>query len=668
MANMAAKQPLLASEAVPTTTREAFQVFDKDGSGSLSVSELRAILKRPDGGAPLGDEAIAKVIATYDQNGDGELQIDEFCAMMAARSGTQPGASAPKGGASSVANGIVGKKGGDAGAVKGWRAKLAKYQTTGYQPEMATGKAAQAAEIAAAEFLQKQPAWVLSSSYLESTAKGFILRADEEMRQACEDTSISLQLAEALRGKDALPVDELMRVWDPNKDGSISKLEFRVNVRKLVDKGGYKAKLEDIDALFADMDIDHGGGIGIGELKLALKKLEQRTREASERAIRQRESAELFRQKAALTKEVAAITQLAETHIAQLSAATDASRSLVRNSNDTKHSNVGKGSLNKKMASNANTKFDKVLEGNAVAAQLGTLMLRKGLDADRVAQEWDQSGDGLIQLNEWRKHVLALGVVCESAEIDALFRSLDTDGGGSLDLAEIKVALKSLEEDAFASRQSVRVLSQTAMDLVKGMKAAQGEWRDARRVEEEEEAKQVAQRAKEEADRAAVAAAAAATKEAAKAEKRAAAAAEKAAADQRIAAKRQSQSAPLVPGRPIATSPEAASAPPVPGHPTATSPEDASARQPPSSGSGAGGRGGVLAARSRLKTRLRCELESAEAGSVEAGSRLRVLQQRTLADGTERVQVALEGKSTPLGWVSCVGKDGYDNLVAATVG
>ena len=27
----------------------------------------------------------------------------------------------------------------------------------------------------------------------------------------------------------------------------------------------------------------------------------------------------------------------------------------------------------------------------------------------------------------------------------------------------------------------------------------------------------------------------------------------------------------------------------------------------------------------------------------------RVLEQRTLADGTERVQVALEGKSTPLG-------------------
>lgn len=52
------------------------------------------------------------------------------------------------------------------------------------------------------------------------------------MRQACEDTSISLQLSEALRGKDALPVDELMRVWDPNKDGSISKLEFRVNVRE----------------------------------------------------------------------------------------------------------------------------------------------------------------------------------------------------------------------------------------------------------------------------------------------------------------------------------------------------------------------------------------------------------------------------------------------------
>ena len=47
---------------VNSSLAAAFAIFDKDGSGSLSVDELRAVLKRADGGAPLSDEAISQII------------------------------------------------------------------------------------------------------------------------------------------------------------------------------------------------------------------------------------------------------------------------------------------------------------------------------------------------------------------------------------------------------------------------------------------------------------------------------------------------------------------------------------------------------------------------------------------------------------------------------
>ena len=57
--------------------RAAFDVFDTDGSGALSSAELKAVLSRPGGGAPLSDDAIQEIIDEFDVNGDGELQFDE---------------------------------------------------------------------------------------------------------------------------------------------------------------------------------------------------------------------------------------------------------------------------------------------------------------------------------------------------------------------------------------------------------------------------------------------------------------------------------------------------------------------------------------------------------------------------------------------------------------
>ena len=56
------------------TTRKAFEVFDTDGSGSLSIAELRTVLARPSGGAALSDDEIKAIISEWDVDGDGEVR------------------------------------------------------------------------------------------------------------------------------------------------------------------------------------------------------------------------------------------------------------------------------------------------------------------------------------------------------------------------------------------------------------------------------------------------------------------------------------------------------------------------------------------------------------------------------------------------------------------
>lgn len=64
--------------------REAFELFDSDGDGSISAEELRKVLTKPSG-APLTTDEVQAVISQYDDNDDGELQFDEFAALWTAK-------------------------------------------------------------------------------------------------------------------------------------------------------------------------------------------------------------------------------------------------------------------------------------------------------------------------------------------------------------------------------------------------------------------------------------------------------------------------------------------------------------------------------------------------------------------------------------------------------
>lgn len=61
--------------------REAFKLFDKDGGGTISISEIRAIMDTR--GERLSDAELAELMTAIDEDRSGEIDFDEFCKMMA---------------------------------------------------------------------------------------------------------------------------------------------------------------------------------------------------------------------------------------------------------------------------------------------------------------------------------------------------------------------------------------------------------------------------------------------------------------------------------------------------------------------------------------------------------------------------------------------------------
>jgi len=65
-----------------STIQEAFELFDEDGNGTVSVEELQKVLIRP--GTPdmlFSYEEARSVLRRFDQNGDDELELDEFATL-----------------------------------------------------------------------------------------------------------------------------------------------------------------------------------------------------------------------------------------------------------------------------------------------------------------------------------------------------------------------------------------------------------------------------------------------------------------------------------------------------------------------------------------------------------------------------------------------------------
>ena len=61
---------------------QAFRVFDKDGSGYVSSSELKLVMNKL--GVNFSDDELEEMVLEADIDGDGQVCFEEFYEMMTA--------------------------------------------------------------------------------------------------------------------------------------------------------------------------------------------------------------------------------------------------------------------------------------------------------------------------------------------------------------------------------------------------------------------------------------------------------------------------------------------------------------------------------------------------------------------------------------------------------
>jgi len=73
-------RPGAASPEEVAEMKEVFACFDKDSSGSVTTAELGLVLKTMN--KHFSDAELKRIVREFDRNGDGQIDFDEFLAMM----------------------------------------------------------------------------------------------------------------------------------------------------------------------------------------------------------------------------------------------------------------------------------------------------------------------------------------------------------------------------------------------------------------------------------------------------------------------------------------------------------------------------------------------------------------------------------------------------------
>ena len=232
-------------------------------------------------------------------------------------------------------------------------------------------------------------------------------------------------------------VNETLRKWDKGGKGDVNKTEFRMGVRSPPPFGlGIDGDHKEVDCFFDSLDQARSGtGMIDGrEMKEIFEDMLEFAKKAMIEVDEIMEVANRIREKANLCLETAQITANSE---------------------------------------EAEKELDIVRATQPVPVQLGRLIVKKNVKIVDILIKWDSGGDGEVSKSEFRHHVRELGVVADTASIDACFESYDADGGGSLDIVELKPALKELAATAKASHGEEAIMEKHCAQLRKAAKKAQ---------------------------------------------------------------------------------------------------------------------------------------------------------------------------------------------------
>ena len=231
------------------------------------------------------------------------------------------------------------------------------------------------------------------------------LLADAEAAEVTSVSTLGMKLGEVLSTR-AIKVDDLMEEWDRNHDNAVSRGEFRIHVRRLLAEVDGKA----IDALFTSLDADSSGELERNEVKSALKRMAKEHEQRVGTEQRARQHAQRLREAALVWSSAAEESAALE----------DAERTL-----------------------------EALRKGGSAASRLGTLLCARNTNLNDMLVQWDVNGDGFVDRSEFVQRLADLGLEEQvAAEQEELFDSFDNDGSSTLDLMELKAALKELQHAA----------------------------------------------------------------------------------------------------------------------------------------------------------------------------------------------------------------------------
>ena len=200
--------------------------------------------------------------------------------------------------------------------------------------------------------------------------------------------------------RSAQRVIDLFRQWDEDGSGEIDKKEFRMAIRSM----GFTFIQDDseIDTVFDEFDMDGSGKLDYKELN---KQLRQGAGSALDPSLRPGAMGEI----------------------------------------GTKSGNKHKLRRRKPGEKPKGTSVIGAIDPDSdvpIQEQIRDLLSKNAVRVIDLFREWDDDGNGLVDKKEFRKAMSAMGIQASKEDINAVFDSMDADGGGTLEYGEMNKAFR----------------------------------------------------------------------------------------------------------------------------------------------------------------------------------------------------------------------------------